>query len=210
MADKMVQGNFDKQKINTLCNFIDIAKTRKDDYDKENYYCYIGRLSPEKGIGTLIEAAKRLPYPLKIIGGGSLEETLRAAAAGSDIELLGYKHWPEIKEIVGKARFCVVPSEWYENNPMAIIESYAEGVPAIGSKIGGIPEIIKEGKTGYIFTPKNDKELAELIKKAANLTREEYLTMSNNAIKFAQKDMSKESYYNRLIPFYKQIMDIDK
>lgn len=49
MADKMVQGNFDKQKINTLCNFIDIAKTRKDDYDKENYYCYIGRLSPEKG-----------------------------------------------------------------------------------------------------------------------------------------------------------------
>ena len=49
MADKMVQGNFDKQKLNTLCNFIDIAKTRKDDYDKENYYCYIGRLSPEKG-----------------------------------------------------------------------------------------------------------------------------------------------------------------
>lgn len=159
MADKMVQGNFDKQKLNTLCNFIDIAKTRKDDYDKENYYCYIGRLSPEKGIGTLIEAAKRLPYPLKIIGGGSLEETLRAAAAGSDIELLGYKHWPEIKEIVGKARFCVVPSEWYENNPLSVIESQCLGTPVLGSRIGGIPELIDEGKTGMLFESGNAKEL---------------------------------------------------
>jgi len=135
------------------------CQTRKDDYDKENYYCYIGRLSPEKGIGTLIEAAKRLPYPLKIIGGGSLEETLRAAAAGSDIELLGYKHWPEIKEIVGKARFCVVPSEWYENNPLSVIESQCLGTPVLGSRIGGIPELIDEGKTGMLFESGNAKEL---------------------------------------------------
>ena len=93
---------------------------------------------------------------------------------------------------------------------MAIIESYAEGVPAIGSRIGGIPEIIEEGKTGYTFTPHNYKELAALIKNASNLTKDEYLTMSNNTIEFALKDMSKESYYNKLMPFYKHIIDIYK
>lgn len=93
---------------------------------------------------------------------------------------------------------------------MAIIESYAEGVPAIGSRIGGIPEIIEEGKTGYIFTPQNDKELSEIIMRASNLTKEEYWVMSNNAIRFAQDDMSKESYYNRLMPFYKRIIETYK
>lgn len=63
------------------------------------------------------------------------------------------------------AYFVVVPSEWYENNPMAIIESYCEGVPAIGSRIGGIPEIINEGKTGYIFKPHNTTELTERLLK---------------------------------------------
>lgn len=197
MADKMVQGNFDKQKINTLCNFIDIAKTRKDDYDKENYYCYIGRLSPEKGIGTLIEAAKRLPYPLKIIGGGSLEETLRAAAAGSDIELLGYKHWPEIKEIVGKARFCVVPSEWYENNPLSVIESQCLGTPVLGSRIGGIPELIDEGKTGMLFESGNAKELKARIGQMF-ATPFEYRQIALDA----QKRYSAERYYTELLKIY--------
>ncbi len=197
MADKMVQGNFDKQKLNTLCNFIDIAKTRKDDYDKENYYCYIGRLSPEKGIGTLIEAAKRLPYPLKIIGGGSLEETLRAAAAGSDIELLGYKHWPEIKEIVGKARFCVVPSEWYENNPLSVIESQCLGTPVLGSRIGGIPELIDEGKTGMLFESGNAKELKARIGQMF-ATPFEYRQIALDA----QKRYSAERYYAKLLKIY--------
>ena len=174
-----------------------IAKTRKDDYDKENYYCYIGRLSPEKGIGTLIEAAKRLPYPLKIIGGGSLEETLRAAAAGSDIELLGYKHWPEIKEIVGKARFCVVPSEWYENNPLSVIESQCLGTPVLGSRIGGIPELIDEGKTGMLFESGNAKELKARIGQMF-ATPFEYRQIALGA----QKRYSAERYYAKLLKIY--------
>ena len=156
---------------------------------------------------------KNPEFKLKIVGAGPLENELKTYKEQhrlNNIEFLGYKSGEELTQLKKQAYFTVVPSECYENNPMAFIESYAEGVPAIGSKIGGILEIFKEGKTVYIFTLKNDKELAELIMKAANLTREEYLTMSNNAIKFAQKDMSKESYYNRLIPFYKQIMDIDK
>ena len=159
--------------------------------------CYIGRLSPEKGIGTLIEAAKRLPYPLKIIGGGSLEETLRAAAAGSDIELLGYKHWPEIKEIVGKARFCVVPSEWYENNPLSVIESQCLGTPVLGSRIGGIPELIDEGKTGMLFESGNAKELKARIGQMF-ATPFEYRQIALDA----QKRYSAERYYTELLKIY--------
>ncbi len=67
------------------------------------------------------------------------------------LNFLGFKSGQELVELKRNAYFVIVPSEWYENNPMAIIESYAEGVPAIGARIGGIPEIIEEGKTGYIF-----------------------------------------------------------
>lgn len=129
LKDKMVQGGFAKDKIHTCCNFINTAKVRRENYDKDDYYCYVGRLSHEKGIGTLIEAAKGLPLKLKIIGNGPLQEILTAQAAGADIELLGYRQWDEIKEIVGKARFCVLPSEWYENNPFSVIESQCLGTP---------------------------------------------------------------------------------
>ena len=150
---------------------------------------------------------------LKIVGTGPLENKLRAYKEQNkliNIEFLGYKSGEELINLKKQAYFVIVPSECYENNPMAIIESYAEGVPAIGSRIGGIPEIIEEGKTGYIFTPQNDKELSEIIMRASNLTKEEYWVMSNNAIRFAQDDMSKESYYNRLMPFYKRIIETYK
>ena len=74
--------------------------------EKENYYCFLGRISNEKGIRTLIEAANRLPYNLKIIGGGVLEAEMNRLA-NSNIEFVGFKQWDEIKEIVGKAKFSV-------------------------------------------------------------------------------------------------------
>ena len=135
MAEKMVQGGFDKKKLITLCNFIDVDKCKKDEYGKEDYYCYVGRLSHEKGVNTLIEATKNLPYKLKIIGEGPLSEELRAKSEKSkcNVEFLGHKQWNEIKSIVGKARFTVIPSEWYENNPLSVIEAQCLGTPGAGS-----------------------------------------------------------------------------
>ena len=164
MYNKMAQGGFDRKKMYTLCNFIDIERTRRDSYDKEDYYCFIGRLSFEKGIETLIEAARTLPYHLKIIGGGPLADILKEKAKGANIEFTGYKEWPEIKEIVGKARFSVVPSEWYENCPFSVIEAQYYGTPVIASRIGGTVELIKEGMTGEFFEPGNQKELEEKIR----------------------------------------------
>ena len=90
MADKMAQGGFDARKMKVLCNFIDTGKCAKGDYGKGDYYCYIGRLSREKGIGTLIDAANCLPYKVKIIGNGPLANELKAVAH-NHIEFLGHK-----------------------------------------------------------------------------------------------------------------------
>lgn len=181
---------------------------------KEKYFLFLGRLSQEKGIITLMNAFKNRPQDkLKIVGDGPLRNQLEAYKEQhgiKNIEFLGYKSGQELMDLKKNAYFVVVPSEWYENNPMAIIESYCEGVPAIGSRIGGIPEIINEGKTGYIFKPHNTTELTEKIAKASDLSAEVYQQMSDNAISFAHKDMSKESYYKRLLPFYEQLLNNKK
>ena len=199
MYNKMAQGGFDRKKMYTLCNFIDIERTRRDSYDKEDYYCFIGRLSFEKGIETLIEAARTLPYHLKIIGSGPLADILKEKAKGANIEFTGYKEWPEIKEIVGKARFSVVPSEWYENNPLSMIEAQCLGTPVLGANIGGIPELIKEGVNGMCFESRNIMDLKNKIEKMFILN-EDYKKLA----KSSQIRYSSEKHYNELLELYQQ------
>ncbi len=162
MANKMIQGGFASHKMKVLCNFMDVSLCEKPEYGRGDYYCYVGRLSHEKGVATLIEAAAKLPYPLKIIGGGELMDTLKTSAP-SHIEFVGYQQWPEIKEVVGHARFSVIPSEWYENNPLSVIEAECLGTPVLGANIGGIPELIDQDKTGMIFQSGNIEDLRNKI-----------------------------------------------
>ena len=199
MYNKMAQGGFDRKKMYTLCNFIDIERTRRDSYDKEDYYCFIGRLSFEKGIETLIEAARTLPYHLKIIGGGPLADILKEKAKGANIEFTGHKEWPEIKEIVGKARFSVVPSEWYENNPLSVIEAQCLGTPVLGANIGGIPELIKEGVNGMCFESRNIMDLKNKIEKMFILNVDYKQLAKSSQIRY-----SSEKHYNELLELYQQ------
>lgn len=199
MYNKMAQGGFDRKKMYTLCNFIDIERTRRDSYDKEDYYCFIGRLSFEKGIETLIEAARTLPYHLKIIGGGPLADILKEKAKGANIEFTGYKEWPEIKEIVGKARFSVVLSEWYENNPLSVIEAQCLGTPVLGANIGGIPELIKEGVNGMCFESRNIMDLKNKIEKMFILNVDYKQLAKSSQIRY-----SSEKHYNELLELYQQ------
>ena len=112
------------------------------------------------------------------------------------MEFLGYKSGKELTDLVENAYFIIVPSEWYENNPMTIIEGYAAGVPVIGTNIGGIPEIIEEGVTGYLFTPANSD----------SLPAEQYSNYQQNALSFARKHFDREKYYPQLIGFYNQLV----
>lgn len=199
MAEKMAQGSFRKDKLKVLCNFIDVEKCRKDDYSKDDYYCYVGRLSHEKGVATLIEAAARLPYRLKVIGGGPLSEELRVKneELKGNVEFLGYRQWDDIKEIAGRARFTVIPSEWYENNPLSVIEAECIGTPVLGARIGGIPELIVEGVSGMTFESGNAEDLEEKIK-AMFAAKFDYLAIAD----VAMKRYNAENYYGEIMKCY--------
>lgn len=197
MAQKMIQGGFTSKKLIPLCNFIDIDKCKKDTYEKENYYCYVGRLSHEKGVKTLIKAAQKLPYKLVIIGGGPLSDELKNETTNANIEFVGYKQWDEIKEIVSKARFSVIPSEWYENNPLSVIEAQCLGTPVLGARIGGIPELIENGVTGMTFESRNVNDLTSKLEAMWQHTfnyKEIALT--------SQKRYNSESYYQSILKIY--------
>lgn len=150
MAAKMAQGGFSPDKLKVVCNFVAPEMAERLAAapvvaQPEDYYCYIGRLSEEKGVGTLLEAASRLPYELRVVGDGPLMEEFRKKYAGcSNIKLLGRKEQAEVLEVLKSARFSVMPSECYENNPMGVIESLCAGTPVIGAEIGGIPELIDD------------------------------------------------------------------
>ena len=182
-----------------LCNFIDVEKCRKDDYSKDDYYCYVGRLSHEKGVATLIEAAARLPYKLKVIGGGPLLEQLKIKneQLKGNVELLGYRQWEEIKEIAGRARFTVIPSEWYENNPLSVIEAECIGTPVLGARIGGIPELIEEGVSGMTFESGSADDLTEKIK-AMFAAKFDYKAI----VDVAMKRYNAENYYGEIMKCY--------
>ena len=196
MAGKMIQGKFDPQKIKTLCNFIDINKCKTDSFSKKNYCCYIGRLSNEKGIKTLIHAMNQLPYKLIVIGTGPLEEELKSIAK-NNIEFVGFKKWNEIKEFVSEARFSIIPSECYENNPLSVIESLCLGTPVLGARIGGIPELIIPNVSGLTFESKNSEKLQEKITEMFQMNFN-YQEIAENS----QKQFSAEKYYHNLINIY--------
>ena len=169
MAAKMKKDGFDPKKIHVVCNHIDTEKQKL--YDslnavREDFYIYVGRLSVEKGVDTLLLAASKLPYSLKLAGDGPLRKKLERQYAGcKNIEFLGHQNAQQVATLLSKAQFSVVPSEWYENNPLSVIESLCAGTPVVGARIGGIPELINENN-GITFTSGNMDELAQAIIKA--------------------------------------------
>ncbi len=168
MAGKMIAGGFDPAKVKVLNNFLDPVKfTHYQAVDntppREDYYCYVGRLSREKGVSDLLEIASRLPYRLKVAGGGPLEAELRSRYASCDnIEFLGMLDAEGVARVLTGARLSVVPSQWYENNPLSVVEALCAGTPVAGSNIGGIPELI-DNENGVTFEPFDEDAMSTAI-----------------------------------------------
>lgn len=166
MREKMVAGGLPAEKIVVKPNFLDPDPGPRS--TESDYALFVGRLSREKGIQTLLNAWESLTdIPLKIVGDGPLkpivEQTL-ADRTGSPIELLGWLDRDEVLDRLRKARFLVVPSEWYEGFPLTMVEALACGVPIVGSRIGGVGEIVADGTSGLLFEPGNVADLIEKVK----------------------------------------------
>lgn len=199
-------------KCHQIYNSIDVDYYEKfviPTHCKERYYLYLGRLSYEKGIKTLINVFKIKPHlHLKIAGTGVAENELKKYTRElglSNVEFLGFVSGEKLLNIVSAAYFTMVPSEWYENNPLSVIESLALGTPVIGSDIGGIPELIVGGKNGFLHKPKDEQSLSEALQCAEGLSREEYESFCTFSVDMAREFFDNRVYYQKLIKLYEQI-----
>lgn len=198
LKNKMEDAGYKASQINHLYNFTEAEKF-KAIIEKEDYYVFLGRLSIEKGLHTLLKAATSKPqFKLVIIGDGPLRLDLEKKYSANHIKFLGFLPWQEIEKLLGRAKFMVLPSEWYENNPLSIIESLALGTPVLGANIGGIPELINNNN-GRLFEPGNVNELASKIDEMFNINNWNSLSISENA----QRKFDSESYYTSLMEIYK-------
>ena len=167
MATMLRRGGVPADKLHVIPNFMPQASTPPAKKEPvAGRYSYIGRLSPEKGVRTLVAVARELPYDLMIAGDGPLADELRELCdAPSNIHLLGQLDAHKVKELMASSQFTVVPSEWYENNPLSIIESHCAGRPVVAAEIGGIPELIDD-HNGILFTASDGDSLRRAITKA--------------------------------------------
>lgn len=167
LRDKLTACGIPAQKSVVKANFVDLNAFSPSP-DSEAYAVFMGRIAPEKGLATLIEAASGIPgLELKIIGDGpqrsELESMVQEREMRGRVEFLGYIRDDSRFDILKKARCFVFPSECYENQPHAILESLALGVPVIASRIGGNPELIEDGENGLLFEPGDPADLRDKI-----------------------------------------------
>lgn len=156
------------KKIIHLPYFVDAAEMSAETPEVGNYVLYFGRLATEKGVDTLLHAAKKLPeIKFKITGTGPLAAGFGAMARRHgivNVEFLPHKYGEELWDIVRRAKIVVLPSVWYENYPLSLLEAQALGKPIIASRIGGIPEIVHDKRNGRLFEPGNADDLAHKIR----------------------------------------------
>ena len=146
----------------TLHNFVQTVD-KNDLVKKGEYVLYFGRFSVEKGISTLIKVCKCLPEVQFIFAGEGKLYYKNMLKSVQNIKNVGFLKGDSLKKIISEACFSICPSEWYENCPFSVMEAQMYGTPVIGADIGGIPELIVNGKTGFLFQSGNADDLAEKV-----------------------------------------------
>lgn len=167
MRQQMIAGGYDPHKLVTIYNFVPQTDIRNS---SRNGVCYIGRLSPEKGVKHLLEAAAKNLFKLTIAGTGPLEMALRQHYTSyKNITFTGLLPKDAVQALVCSSKLSVLPSIWHENCPLSVIESLCAGTPVVASKVGGIPELVDDN-CGILVPPGNTQALATAITQA--LTRD--------------------------------------
>jgi glycosyltransferase involved in cell wall biosynthesis len=164
---KLLDIGIPQEKIFIRPNFIDSSSITPAE-SLGTYVVYLGRLSREKGIWTLVRAFEKLKgIELKLVGTGPLEDAIRSYVSQrnlQNIRLVGFKSGEEKWELLRNSLFAVVPSEWYEMFPIAVLEAYAAGKPVVASDIGGLANVVRDGKSGMLVQPGSVTDLADKIR----------------------------------------------
>ncbi len=181
--------------------------TMVSDREPGDAFVYVGRLVSEKGVATLIEAAARARVRLRIVGTGPEETHLRQLAAelGGDVEFTGYLTGSALRAAIASARAVVVPSEWYENAPISVMEASAMGRCVIGADIGGIPELIREDETGFTFASGKVNALVEVLTRVQRLSVQRLRSMGTAGREWMRAEFTPAAYLERMLGLYQEI-----
>lgn len=203
LIDKFVEWGWSRNRFTHIPNFVDTAKHPFDGNPGERFL-YFGRLSHEKGLKTLIEAAHLAHQPVTLVGTGQQEAELRELVGrlGADVTFAGYLTGADLHRAIHSARAVVLPSTWYENAPLSILEAYALGRPVIGAAIGGIPEMIRERETGLTFTSGDVGELAAALSEMASLPSARIAEMGRAGRDWVERDFSPAAYRDSMLDLY--------
>ncbi|MCX2473265.1 glycosyltransferase family 4 protein [Pedobacter sp. MC2016-05] len=172
--------------------------------EEGSYFLFVGRLSKEKGVETLLEAFSATSIKLRIIGSGEFsDEIISRCSIHKNITYLGQQPQHVVKEQLNGALALVFPSQWYETFGMVLIEAYSRSVPVIASDLGNIKTIVEDGKTGLTFEPGNAQDLLKKVTYYNNLPTTIKAEYRCNARKAYEKANTPEINYNLLIAIYK-------
>ena len=200
---KLIKAGFDSQRIRVLPNMVDLDRKIVDPAQGK-YVAFAGRFSPEKGIHTLLQALKAVPsVPVSLAGDGPLLDQMKAIAP-ANANFVGHLNEEAMKEFYAQARLVVLPSECFEMCPLVISEAMTHGLPVIASRIGGIPELVDDGKTGLLFEPGNSSDLAEkicVLWSDAELCRD----MGTAGRKKAFAEYGEDTYFRRIAAIYNDV-----
>ena len=205
---KFIQNGFESDKIVVKSNFIEFKQLMSSNYQ---FILYIGRLSPEKGIHTLIEALKNSNYSLKIAGSGEenyVNGLKKLAEKNTNIEFLGYINGQEKEQLVINSKFLIITSLCYENFPVSILDAYSYGKPVIASNIGGLPFIVKDQETGLLFEAGNAEALKEAINKM--IENERFIELGKNGYEYYKENFTEKQNYQQLMKIYESAIAAKK
>jgi glycosyltransferase involved in cell wall biosynthesis len=205
---KFIESGMPEERIFVKPNFVDPDPGLCD--EKEDYAVFVGRLSPEKRVSTLLNAweASSSRFPLKILGGGPLLSELQEVARekGLDgVHFLGQMPRNQAVSTIRKARFLIFSSEWYENFPETIVEAFASGTPVICSRLGAMEEIVTDGRNGLHFEPGNAPDLAEKMDWAWT-NADAMRTMGRAARADYESKYAWDKNYAQLIDIYNRVL----
>lgn len=193
MESKITLNPVFSGKTKVLYNFVD--EVDKIEVKKENYALFFGRYSAEKGMETII-AANDIDFICA--GSGPLEEKINSC---SHIKNVGFKKGAQLENLIRKAACSVYPSIWYENCPFSVMESISYGTPVVGADIGGIPELIDNGKTGLLFEPGN---VADFSDKVNSIIKNKQLASEMSTNCYDKKFTSLSQYCDELLCVYER------
>jgi glycosyltransferase involved in cell wall biosynthesis len=206
LRDKVVAMGY-RGRIEHLGNCVDLNALQPRYGWDEPRCAYFGRLSREKGLMTLLQAVKGLEAELLVIGTGPMERKLKQVAETEDIEnvrFAGYRTGEDLMDLVSGSMFTVLPSEWYENNPRSVIESFALGTAVVGARIGGIPELVGEGR-GLCFRSGDARDLRSCIVRMLSQP-DEVRQMGRRSRRFAETHLSPDAHYEGLMRLYEELL----